>query len=342
VDNASDYVSFIWTNPMGDTIGYNSILQIPNVSPDMTGVYHVDVMDIYGCTQQGSKGIEVLPVDTAQAGADQLVCNDNTTTLQGNTPQYGNGLWTLVSGSGDITDPTSPSTTVTNLTSGENIFQWAIISPFGCDTSFDQVIITVGSPAPGITSNAPLCVGSTLILSVDNASDYVSFTWTNPMGDTIGYDSILQIPNVSPDMTGVYHVDVVDIYGCTQQGSKGIEVLPVDTAQAGADQLVCNDNTTTLQGNAPQYGNGQWTIISGGGDITDPTSPSTTVTNLTSGENIFQWAIISPFGCDTSYDEITITVGNPARHNVQCATVCRLYLDSQCGQCLRLRQFYLD
>jgi hypothetical protein len=88
-------------------------------------------------------------------------------------------------------------------------------------------------------------------------------------------------------MTGVYHVDVSDIYGCTQQGSKGIEVLPVDTAQAGADQLVCNDNTTTLQGNIPQYGNGQWTIISGSGDITDPTSPSTTVTNLTSGENIF-------------------------------------------------------
>ena len=159
------------------------MLQIPNVSPDMTGVYHVDVSDIYGCTQQGSKGIEVLPVDTAQAGADQLVCNDNTTTLQGNAPQYGNGQWTIISGSGDITDPTSPSTTVTNLTSGENIFQWAIISPFGCDTSFDQVTITVGNPAPGITSNAPLCTGSTLILSVDNASDYVSFTWDTRAGD---------------------------------------------------------------------------------------------------------------------------------------------------------------
>jgi hypothetical protein len=60
---------------------------------------------------------------------------------------------------------------------------------------------------------------------VDNASDYVSFTWTNPLGDIIGYDSILQIPNVTPDMTGVYHVDVSDIYGCTQQGNKGIEVL---------------------------------------------------------------------------------------------------------------------
>ncbi|MBP9133552.1 MAG: T9SS type A sorting domain-containing protein [Saprospiraceae bacterium] len=322
VDNASDYVSFTWYNPAGDQVGTGSMLQIPNVSPDMTGVYHVDVVDIYGCTQQGSKGIEVLPVDTAQAGADQLVCNDNTTTLQGNTPQYGNGLWTIISGSGDITDPTSPSTTVTNLTSGENIFQWAIASTYGCDTSFDQVTITVGSPAPGITSNAPLCVGSTLIFSVDNASDYVSFTWYNPTGDTIGYNSILQIPNVSPDMTGVYHVDVVDIYGCTQQGSKGIEVLPVDTAQAGADQLVCNDNTTTLQGNMPQYGNGQWTIISGSGDITDPTSPSTTVTNLTSGENIFQWAITSPFGCDTSYDQVTITVGNPAPSITSNAPLC--------------------
>ena len=76
------------------------------------------IMDIYGCTQQGSKGIEVLPVDTPQAGADQLVCNDND-NFTGQCSQYGNGLWTIISGSGDITDPTSPSTTVTNLTSGK-------------------------------------------------------------------------------------------------------------------------------------------------------------------------------------------------------------------------------
>ena len=288
----------------------------------MTGMYHVNVVDSYGCTQQGSKGVEILPVDTAQAGVDQLVCNDNTTTLQGNAPQYGNGLWTLISGSGDITDPTNPNTTVTNLTSGENIFQWAIISTYGCDTSFDQVTITVGKPAPNITSNAPLCVGSTLILSVDNASDYVSFTWTNPMGDTIDYDSVLQIPNVTPDMTGVYHVGVIDIYGCTQQGDKGVEILPVDTAQAGMDQLICNDNTATLQGNPPQYGYGLWTIVSGSGDITDPTNPSTTVTNLTSGENIFQWTITSPYGCNPSSDQVTITVGSPAPSITSNAPLC--------------------
>ena len=48
-------------------------------------------------------------------------------TLDGNTvsaPAF--GTWTLISGSGQIDDVNDPSTAVSNLTIGENIFVWTV------------------------------------------------------------------------------------------------------------------------------------------------------------------------------------------------------------------------
>jgi hypothetical protein len=67
-------------------------------------------------------------VTPANAGPPQTVCA--TATMAGNTPLVGTGLWTLVSGSGTITTPTSPTTTVTvwvpvQMFLSEN-FQWCL------------------------------------------------------------------------------------------------------------------------------------------------------------------------------------------------------------------------
>src|SRR5204863_9492429 len=59
----------------------------------------------------------------ANAGPDQTVCGPNA-TLAGNTAVSGNGVWTLASGSGTITTPTSPTSTVTGLGAGANTFRW--------------------------------------------------------------------------------------------------------------------------------------------------------------------------------------------------------------------------
>ena len=41
---------------------------------------------------------------TATAGADQSLCNNSTFTMAANTPSVGAGVWTVVSGSGAITN----------------------------------------------------------------------------------------------------------------------------------------------------------------------------------------------------------------------------------------------
>ena len=61
----------------------------------------------------------------ANAGPDQTICATST-TLAGNTPTVGTGIWSLVSGSGTITTPSSPSSGVTGLGVGANTFRWTI------------------------------------------------------------------------------------------------------------------------------------------------------------------------------------------------------------------------
>lgn len=73
--------------------------------------------------------IFVFDVDNvdANAGPDQQVCTPLTgTTLIGSPYTFpATGIWTVVTGSGTIADPTSSTTTVT-LGIGVNEFQWEV------------------------------------------------------------------------------------------------------------------------------------------------------------------------------------------------------------------------
>jgi hypothetical protein len=92
---------------------------------------------------------------TSNAGSTQTVCAF-TATLAGNTPTVGTGLWTLVSGGGAISSPSSPNSVVNGLSPGTNVFQWTI-SNGTCPPSTSTVaIIRDLSPTistAGTTSN---------------------------------------------------------------------------------------------------------------------------------------------------------------------------------------------
>src|SRR5262249_41570696 len=75
---------------------------------------------------------------TANAGPNQNLCESTTATLAGNTPTVGTGVWTLVSGTGTITTPSSPTSGVTGLGYGPTVFQWTI-SNGACTVSSSTV-----------------------------------------------------------------------------------------------------------------------------------------------------------------------------------------------------------
>jgi hypothetical protein len=95
-----------------------------------------------------------------------LVCSANV-ILSGNTPDSGEGTWMLVSGSGAITDPGSPTSEVTDLGVGPNVFRWTISSGV-CDVSTSDVTITRDNIPPIITS-CPVNITRTAMIGSSSA-----------------------------------------------------------------------------------------------------------------------------------------------------------------------------
>ena len=93
----------------------------------------------------------IIPPTTSSAGPDQtLACGVTTVTLAGNVPLEGIGTWSVVSGTGTITNPSSPTSSVTCLSTlgGTTILRWTIFKAPPCIPSTDDVIITTTSCNP--------------------------------------------------------------------------------------------------------------------------------------------------------------------------------------------------
>ncbi len=243
---------------------------------------------------------------TSVAGPNQSVCG-NTATMAGNTPVVGTGLWTLISGAGIITTPTSPTTTITGLGAGANVFQWAISNAPCASSTSQATITTVASPTVASAGpNQTLC--SATVTMAGNVPVTGTGLWTLVSGSGI----ITTPASSSTTITGMgaganVFQWTISNSPCPSSSSQ-VTITNTGgptTSVAGPNQSVCG-NTATMAGNTPVVGTGTWSLISGSGTITTPTSPTTTITGLGSGANVFQWQIDN-LPCAPSTSQVTIT-----------------------------------
>jgi len=252
---------------------------------------------------------------TSNAGLNQVLCSSGT-SLSGNTPTVGTGVWSLVSGSGTISAPTSPSSAVTGLGVGNNVFQWTI-SHGVCISSVDQVTITrqanptvanAGSDQNVCSSSATLAGNNATIGSGNWTLISGTGTITSPSSPTSGITGLSTGANVFQ-----WTISNGTCPSTSDQVTITRDPVPT-TANAGPDQTVCS-TSTTLAANTPVTGAGIWTVISGTGTFASPTAPNTTVSGLSVGNNIFRWTI-SNGTCSSSFDNVTITRdANPTTAN---------------------------
>jgi gliding motility-associated-like protein len=263
----------------------------------------------------------------ANAGPDKELCSgSNTTTMAGSSLIYpATGTWTLVNGSGLITTPGSPTTTITGMGVGVNTFQWTV-SNGPCNNSLtnDQVSITVFQnthPPVTATGNASICVPTSPNLVTVTGSTPVSpasGVWTLVSGSgtiTSPNTPITTITGMSVG-TNVFQWTVTNGPCTFPNNSAQVTILVFDAAQlpanAGPDQSLCTPITSTnLQGSALiPPGSGAWTLVSGSGTITTPGSPTSGVTGLALGANVFRWTVANgPCSANTN-DLVTIFVFN--------------------------------
>ncbi|RTY90243.1 GEVED domain-containing protein [Flavobacterium sp. GT3R68] len=166
----------------------------------------------------GAGGYVVLtytcPSSVAAAGPNQtLAACATTTTLAGNTPPYGSGLWTVQSGTATITSPTSPTSGVTGLVPGTTATLRWTISNGSCGSTISDVIITA-TAGPG-------CYTYCTAGGASAASTYISNVTLNTINQNNvawgGYRDYYPTVSTNVMATTSYLISVTVYNGTTSQ-----------------------------------------------------------------------------------------------------------------------------
>jgi gliding motility-associated-like protein len=115
----------------------------PIATPDTTTTFTVNLTDQFGCKNSDDIVVEVRDTTTANAGPDQVLGYIFTTTMDAVLAHsYENGVWSIISGTGDFVDSTNAKTTVKKLSPGKNKFLWTVTNGY-CPVSHDTAMISV-------------------------------------------------------------------------------------------------------------------------------------------------------------------------------------------------------
>ncbi len=257
-----------------------------------------------------------LSVDAAIAGSNQNVCiTSPNATLAANSPTVGVGTWSVLTGSGILSNPNLFNSTIANLSAGINILEWRVTSSGVCPSSSATMAIDVDLSVDAAIagSNQNVCITSPNATLAANSPTIGVGTWSVLTGTGILANPSLFNTTITNLSVGINILE----WSVTSSGvcasSSAFMTIDVDdvsnVANAGPSQTVCaSDPNTALAANSPTSGFGAWAFISGGGTITSPLSPSTTVTELNVGVNILTWNIISLGACPNSVSSLTIQV----------------------------------
>ncbi|MEO7080340.1 MAG: hypothetical protein ABIY71_02395, partial [Flavobacteriales bacterium] len=268
----------------------------------------------------------------ANAGPDQQLCTpQSTVTMAGSaviSPAV--GTWTLVSGAGIISNPNSPTTTILDLPVGTNVFAWTVDNgPCANGITSDTMSIEVFDSENPVANAGPdqsLCTpGTSASLTGSSVTSPAIGTWTVVQGAGTFGDANASSTTVSGLAVGV-NVLRWTVSNGTCDNSITFDELTIvlydvnnPVANAGPDQNLCTPNITTTATMAGSAligpATGYWGLVNGSGVFANPASPTSAVSGLAVGMNVFEWTVENgPCGAPTS-DQVSIFVyseENPA------------------------------
>lgn len=204
---------------------------------------------------------------TADAGPDQNIGCNTTTTLAGNDPAPQTGMWTVVSGTGTFADATLYNTTVSNISVGDNVYRWTVTN--GSCPIDDDVTINRSSVESDAGTDTVLCVDN-LSLNANTPFPGETGTWSR-IGQAGGSANINDVndPNtlVTNLTVGIHLFEWTVTDGtCTKRDTVQVSYASTITwTGAGANDLwdnadnwdfgvplSCHDVIIPVTGNDPQ------------------------------------------------------------------------------------------
>ena len=266
-------------------------------------------------------------ITVSNAGADQTVCA-NSATLAANTAVNGVGTWSVISGSGSFANSNNPTTSVSGLQSGNNVFRW-VISNGACNPSTDDVSVTSVSVSPAVVMNnlatcgtnisisatAPVTgVGTWSVLSGSGSISAVNSATTSVSGISSGTNTFLWTVSNSPCADNTATLNVV------QNGT-------ISNAAAGSDQSICGFSLV-LNATPVTIGTGSWSVVSGAANFASPTSAFSSVSGLSNGTNVLRWTVTNstctPLADDVVINTATVSTAAAGSNQTICASIATL------------------
>ena len=240
----------------------------------------------------------------ANAGNDVTVCDtDETISITANDPLTANGrygYWAVVSGHVDIADSTAYATTVTHVAYGANTLKWTVVGK-GCQDE-DQMIVSNNHFTVSAGADFAVCDTTAILTGTDPAPDGTGIWTVSGNGwfeNPTSYKT--RVNGLTPGSNT--YIWTVTKNGCTAS-DQVVVTNAIPTAFAGGDIAICTD-TFQLKATPPDKGSGTWTIVSGGGNVVDPSNPNSVVRDLAKGDNILRWTV--RYLTCTAHDDVTVT-----------------------------------
>lgn len=304
------------------------------------GTYQLDSLDNGHCVE--NVFITLSLVDPTPLAIDTIIFNDPTTcggtgSMQVNLtfPLGADNLVELEydAGSTGMEYSASELAGISSITATTGIVDGFIvpdvtISAYGCTTTYTGAPLsyTVSDPTPpsataGTDQN--ICIGSSATLTGGPVGGAFTYAWDNGGGTGM-------TASVSPTITTTYTLTVTETAtNCIGTDQVDVTVVPLPTADAGANQTSCTDSPTiTLAGSITNAGGGQWTTSGSGSfspsdtDLNADYIPSpgdisgggVTITLTTTGSGV----------CSPQNSQMTLTInpipdeGNPFVTGVTC------------------------
>jgi len=291
---SEDGISYIWSGPNG----FYSYVRDPAIYPATianSGRYTVTVTFSDGCSPAADVDVIVNQVPNLVISNPSPVCTPLTVNLKdasitsGSTPDLTFSYWSNP-------EATSAYTTPETATGGIYYIKGTAVS--GCSI-FKPVIVTV-TPVPDVSitssSNAMCLNDKKTLTGYPEGGSFAVISGPGIISGNVLTASGKGDVKISYTYSGV----------CTGTATQTVHYFDSPVSAPGPDQVLRNIFETQMNARLSAYQLGEWTLVSGPGQISDIHSPIAKITGLEIGESIFRWKVL--LGSCESDDEVRITV----------------------------------